>query len=211
MYANSKNNNEAIRITELAKLNNDEREENMIYLSEIPEPIQVTERARLTHQREQRIERSFSPKKSTPSPRKKQLSLQKKREKAHNLLWKVIPLFTVALVMLIVSLVATLKITWVGLELWGISFDIVSMNDDSEIHHWNEHIQEIYEEDIAKRNALINSEDDLVSFVARHSNLVRFPMWICSIMMLLMSFYSTKVLLPKVVRPAYFLFKTRKK
>ena len=134
---------------------------------------------------------------------------RKKRENAKGLLMQRLPLLIISLVMLVISLCATLKISWVGLELWGISLDITLMNEDTEVHHWNKGVQDIYDEDIEKRNALINSSDDLTSFIARHSNLVRLPVWLAAVAMLVLSIWAVWFLLPKVVRPAVFLHRTR--
>ncbi len=136
-------------------------------------------------------------------------TLKERRENAKVLLMQRLPLLIISFVMLVLSTCAALKISWVGLQLWGISLDITLINQDTEVHHWPQGVQEAYEEDIAKRNALINSADDLTSFIARHSNLVRLPVWLAAVAMQLLSIWAVWFLLPKVVRPAVFLHRTR--
>ena len=102
-----------------------------------------------------------------------------------------------------------------GLKLALISTSISSMTETANVspNGWSDELSTYYEEEIDNRNALINSDDEFVSFIARNNNLVRFAIFIAlSTLVCSLAYLCFKLILCEYVTfKKYLKYKKRQK
>ena len=95
-----------------------------------------------------------------------------------------VPVFVLVLCIALISIVALGTMVKTAIQLASISFDIQLIEADAATgaHNWGENVVKCYNNDIAERNALCNSNNKLVSRFSVYNGLIRLIMLASAIM-----------------------------